>query len=72
MDTITAEIKVNSGVGRKIVGILNSYPKYVTISNPLPASADKAITLEAMDNECMDLLSSLYNTDMRALRKKMK
>ena len=70
MDTITAEIKVNSGVGRKIVGILNSYPKHVTINSPLPDDFENAIPVEIAIERGYDRLSAHYGVDMRSLTKK--
>ena len=70
MDTITAEIDVKSNVGKKIVNISNSYPKHITINNPLPENFENAIPIENAINRGYDRLTDHYGVDMRILTKK--
>lgn len=72
--TVTAQINIDTPIGRKILRELEKHPKIVKVDYPLPeAIAGQATyTAEEVFDECLDNLSNHYQTDCKKIWRGLK
>jgi hypothetical protein len=66
--TVTAQINIDTPIGRRLLKELEKHPKSVKVEYQLPeAISGTTYTHEEVFNECYDILSEHYKCDVRKL-----
>ena len=68
MNTINVQINIDSPTGRRLLREVEKHPKVAKVEQKQPeAITGKTYTHEEVFNECYDILSEYYETDVRKL-----
>jgi hypothetical protein len=69
MNIVNVQIDIDTPTGRKLLREVQKHPKVAKIEQELPEelAKQKLYTLDEVFDECYDILSDHYGTDVRKL-----
>ena len=69
MNIVNVQIDIDTPTGRKLLREVQKHPKVAKIEQEIPEelAKQKLYTLEEVFDECYDILSDHYGTDVRKL-----
>ncbi len=68
MNTVNVQINIDTPTGRRLLRELEKHPKAAKVEYPIPeAISGTTYTHEEVFNECYDILSEHYGTDVKKL-----